>query len=430
MIHLDLRSSQPLYEQIISQYKYLYLQGFLKKGDAIPSVRKLALELDVTPGTVAKAYREMEQSGMIETIRGKGTFMADIPFTARNEGVIRKMKTEIEKNCMELIYQGLGKEEIIALVEEAVDQLLAGKGEKMIEINGLYKSYTDEEEVVKDIHMKVEKGTIHGLIGHNGSGKTTIIKCVTGIYPPDRGEVLLGGEPVYENVKVKEKIGYVADSNQMFSNYKVQQLVKMYENIFEKFSREDFQALNRIFQVPLHHRISHLSKGQQMRTAFMLNLARNPEVMVLDEPTSGLDAMAKKELLDLLVTTVENREMTVLISSHHLSELEKICDNVTVIKNGRVYIDDELESVKNQIIKYQVVFTQGAPKELYERTDLLHLSNVGSVYTVVVPAEKEDFEQQMKQIGAVVVEEMPVGLEESFVYMNKAQKGVKVNAQV
>lgn len=301
---------------------------------------------------------------------------------------------------------------------------------KMIEINGLYKSYTDEEEVVKDIHMKVEKGTIHGLIGHNGSGKTTIIKCVTGIYPPDRGEVLLEGEPVYENVKVKEKIGYVADSNQMFSNYKVQQLVKMYENIFEKFSREDFQALNRIFQVPLYHRISHLSKGQQMRTAFMLNLARNPEVMVLDEPTSGLDAMAKKELLDLLVTTVENREMTVLISSHHLSELEKICDNVTVIKNGRVYIDDELESVKNQIIKYQVVFTQGAPKELYERTDLLHLSNVGSVYTVVVPAEKEDFEQQMKQIGAVVVEEMPVGLEESFVYMNKAQKGVKVNAQV
>ena len=130
MIHLDLRSSQPLYEQIISQYKDLYLQGFLKKGDAIPSVRKLALELDVTPGTVAKAYREMEQSGMIETIRGKGTFMADIPFTARNEGVIRKMKTEIEKNCMELIYQGLGKEEIIALVEEAVDQLLAGKGEK------------------------------------------------------------------------------------------------------------------------------------------------------------------------------------------------------------------------------------------------------------------------------------------------------------
>lgn len=130
MIHLDLRSSQPLYEQIISQYKDLYLQGFLKKGDAIPSVRKLALELDVTPGTVAKAYREMEQSGMIETIRGKGTFMADIPSTARNEGVIRKMKTEIEKNCMELIYQGLGKEEIIALVEEAVDQLLAGKGEK------------------------------------------------------------------------------------------------------------------------------------------------------------------------------------------------------------------------------------------------------------------------------------------------------------
>ena len=299
----------------------------------------------------------------------------------------------------------------------------------MIEVKGLYKGYeTDGNYVIKDMNMKVEKGTIHGLIGHNGSGKTTIIKCLTGIYPPDFGEVLIKGKPVYENPGVKEIVGYVADSNQMFSGYKISQLAKMYDNMFINFSMDDFRSLNRIFQVNVNKRINQLSKGQQMRVSFMLNLARNPEVMILDEPTSGLDAIAKKDLLDCLVSAVENQGMTVLISSHHLSELEKICDSVTVIKNGQVHIDDELDEVTGQGMKFQVVFTQGAPSELYNRKDVIHMSNVGSVYTVIVPKSSTEFPGDMKSLGAVLVEEMPVGLEESFVYMNKNNIGGEGNA--
>ena len=299
----------------------------------------------------------------------------------------------------------------------------------MIEVKGLYKGYeTDGNYVIKDMNMKVEKGTIHGLIGHNGSGKTTIIKCLTGIYPPDFGEVLIKGKPVYENPGVKEIVGYVADSNQMFSGYKISQMAKMYDDMFINFSMDDFRALNKIFHVNVNKRINQLSKGQQMRVAFMLNLARNPEVMILDEPTSGLDAIAKKDLLDCLVSAVENQGMTVLISSHHLSELEKICDSVTVIKNGQVHIDDELDEVTGQVMKFQVVFTQGAPSELYNRNDVIHMSNVGSVYTVIVPKSSDAFPEDMKSLGAVLVEEMPVGLEESFVYMNKNNIGGEENA--
>ncbi|MBO5488585.1 MAG: GntR family transcriptional regulator [Eubacterium sp.] len=126
MIKLDLRSSQPIYEQIVSQYKYLCLQGYLKKGDSIPSVRRMAMELGITPGTVAKAYREMEQIGMIETIRGKGTFIASRPETVRDEKEIRKVREEMKENCLELIYQGLEKKEILALVEEVLDSLTEG----------------------------------------------------------------------------------------------------------------------------------------------------------------------------------------------------------------------------------------------------------------------------------------------------------------
>lgn len=126
LIQLDFRSSQPIYEQIVSQYKYLTLQGYLKSGDAIPSVRKLAMELDVTPGTVAKAYRSMEQQGMIETLRGRGTFIAAVPDKIRDEGVIDKVKNQLREDCMELIYQGMEKEEIVQLIREILENLKGG----------------------------------------------------------------------------------------------------------------------------------------------------------------------------------------------------------------------------------------------------------------------------------------------------------------
>lgn len=129
MIRLDFRSSQPIYEQIVTQYKYLVLRGFIKPGDAIPSVRKLALELDVTPGTVAKAYRELESQCVIETIRGKGTFIANKVDYKADEGVIGKVKEDLKTQCMELIYQGLDKEQIIVLIEEVL-QDLQGKEEE------------------------------------------------------------------------------------------------------------------------------------------------------------------------------------------------------------------------------------------------------------------------------------------------------------
>lgn len=130
MIHLDFRSSQPIYEQIIVQVKFLILQGYLKAGDAIPSVRKLAIQLGVTPGTVAKAYRELERGHVIETIRGKGTFISGEVEFKEDEGVIRKVKEEMKAQCMELIYQGWDKNKILQLIEEIFIDLQGRENEK------------------------------------------------------------------------------------------------------------------------------------------------------------------------------------------------------------------------------------------------------------------------------------------------------------
>lgn len=129
MVQLDFRSSQPIYEQIVTQYKYRMLQGYLKKGDAVPSVRRLALELNITPGTVAKAYRELEQQGLIETVRGKGTFAVGVAENIRNEGVIQRVREELKESCIELVCQGLDRAEIIGLVEEIMEELRGGAGD-------------------------------------------------------------------------------------------------------------------------------------------------------------------------------------------------------------------------------------------------------------------------------------------------------------
>lgn len=290
----------------------------------------------------------------------------------------------------------------------------------MIEVKNLYKGYGNKKNpVLRDINMRVEKGTIHGLIGHNGSGKTTLIKCLNGIYEPDAGEVLFDGEKVFDNANVKAQIGYVADSNQFFTGYRISELVAFYAKMYPSFSIEDFEALNRIFNVDVRNRIRNLSKGQQMRVSFMLNMAINPELMILDEPTSGLDAIAKHDLLDILVSQVENKGTTIIISSHHLSELEKICDTVTILRNGQVDVDDAIEEVKQRIEKYQVVFPKGAPDTFYQLDNVLQVTNIGSVYTAIVNKSDENFTEVAGRLGAILVEPMPVDLEEVFVQMNR-----------
>lgn len=293
----------------------------------------------------------------------------------------------------------------------------------MIELKHVTKSYDrGAKPVVEDISFAVERGKIHGLIGPNGSGKTTLIKCITGILTVDSGEILLDGAPIYDNPQMKKRMGYVADYCNFFPKYRVQDMIKFYDGMYEKFDREEFEKLNEIFNIPLKRKIGHLSKGQKMRTSFMLNMAINPDVLVLDEPTSGLDAMAKADLLDHIVTKVEYGELAVIISTHHLYELEKICDTVTMLGETGVKFQGNLDEVKAQISKYQVVFKNGVPEGVLGDKRILSYSNIGSVYTFLWDHEQEDEEGAEEFFGgkgADLVEQTEISLEELFIYSNR-----------
>lgn len=292
----------------------------------------------------------------------------------------------------------------------------------MLKITDLSKGY-DGNMVLHDINMEVKKGEIHGLIGENGSGKTTLIKCITGIFKPEKGNVLLEGKPVYENVESKIKMGYVADNNPYFPHYPLGKMVKFFQDTYPKFDVEKCKDMNRVFHLDMNRRVSELSKGQKMSLAFMLTMSSNVDILIMDEPTSGLDAMIKKQVFDMLINEVEYRQLTVLISSHNLLELEKLCDSVTMIKKGRVAKQAEMDQVIRLVQKRNYVFQKGAPTKLLQSPKLVTYSNIGSIYTMVFhDMTPEEFATIEQEYHPTYSEELPVNLEEVFVYTHGGER--------
>jgi len=291
----------------------------------------------------------------------------------------------------------------------------------MLEIKDVHKSY-DKTEVLHGISLSVNPGEIHGLIGENSAGKTTLIKCITGIYKSDSGNVLVDENAVYDNPNAKKIIGYVADYNEYIGFYSPARMAKMYANFYPTFDMEKFNSLNGIFELPLEKSISSLSKGQKMRLAIMLEIAKKPKYLILDEPTSGLDPVAKEAFYKVLVQEAEENEIGVLISSHNLSGLEKICDSVTMIHRGTVERQMSMEGMKEVLTKVNVVFEGGANTALYNRKDILRLSNIGSIYTLIIKDYSEETEKELKALGASFIEPVSLNLEELFITLEENRK--------
>jgi len=291
----------------------------------------------------------------------------------------------------------------------------------MIRIEHVSKCFNDHK-VLDDVSIFIKPGIIYGLIGENGAGKSTLLQCVTGIYQQDEGKIEIDDEPVYENVKVKEEIAYVADRNLFFTKYTVGQLVNLFEMSYPEFSREQFDTYNKLVGLKYVVKIKNLSKGMQTRLSVMLNMARKPKVLILDEPTSGLDPVAKKQVLDALIELVDEVGTTALISSHHLAELERICDEITMISKGKVVYQSSVESVKSKIRKLQVVFQSEIPSDLKKWQGILDVSHIGSIYYVITNEYSEELVKRLKENGAVTVEVIGLDLEEIFVYTELASE--------
>lgn len=285
----------------------------------------------------------------------------------------------------------------------------------MIEVKNLTKSF-GSFKALDNLDIQVKQGSVYGLLGPNGAGKTTLMKHLAGIYLQDAGTVQIKGESVYENPQIKASIVYISDDLYFFSQYNIDDMAKFYGDLYPTWSWERYELLKGVFPIDSKRRITRLSKGMQKQVAFWLGICLMPELMILDEPVDGLDPVMRKKVWNLVLQDVAERQTTVLISSHNLRELEDVCDHVGILHNGKIVVERELDNIKSDIHKLQLAFSGEIPKDLLQDQEILHSSQNGSVLLMIAKGNKETLLSKIQKTNPVILDVLPLTLEEIFIY--------------
>lgn len=202
----------------------------------------------------------------------------------------------------------------------------------MIQVHNLKKKF-DDFQALNGVEMHVGKGDIYGLVGPNGAGKSTLIRHLTGVYKADEGEILIDGEPVFENRNIKQRMAYIPDELFYFMQADTMEMKRFYEGIYPQFDSKLFYKMQEFFPtIDVKRTIRRLSKGMQKQVAFWLAICCKPDLLILDEPVDGLDPVMRRQIWSILMAEVAERKMTVLVSSHNLRELEDTCDHVGIMQ--------------------------------------------------------------------------------------------------
>ena len=279
----------------------------------------------------------------------------------------------------------------------------------MLKLNHVTKHFGNFK-ALDDLTMTVPKGAVYGLVGPNGAGKSTAIRHILGVYRPDEGEIVLDGQPIYENPAVKARIGSIPDDVFFYPSASLEEMRSFYRGIYPQFDDKLFESLYEIFRLPKHSQIRRFSKGMQKQAAFHLTICTRPDLLVLDEPVDGLDPVMRRQVMSLILGDVAQRETTVVISSHNLRELEDVCDHVGIMDRGKMLMERSLEEMQGNIMKLQLV--GDAPQGLR----VLHESASGRLKTLIVRGSAQEITARVAAANPVYFDILPLSLEEIFIY--------------
>ena len=286
----------------------------------------------------------------------------------------------------------------------------------MIRCENLVKRFGDFR-ALDDVSLTVNEGSIYGLVGSNGAGKSTLMRCLSGIYEPEEGHLSVWGEPVYENPAVKEKILLVADEPWFIQQSTLQVMKRFYKRFYPAFDDGVYAELAEAFALPEKKKIGAFSKGMKRQAAFMLAMAARPQLIMLDECFDGLDPVKRQVVRKVICDAVAGRQMTAVISSHNLKELDEICDTVGILHKGRLLYSKDLDSLKGEVHKVQAVFLEEVGREELEKTlPVMAMEVRGKFFTLIVRGDLEEIQAKLAPFRPAAVEAVPLTLEEVFLY--------------
>jgi len=287
----------------------------------------------------------------------------------------------------------------------------------MIEIKGVTKKFDNKFTALDNIDLTIPTGTAFGLLGSNGAGKSTILRLISGIYKQEEGTVKADGEDIFDNIFVKERVFFIDDETVQFSKYTLKSLKDFYKGYYPNFSEELFEKLRAQVNLPMDKRIDRFSKGMKRQAIVIVGLACKTDYLLLDEAFDGLDPTMRIIVKNMLVDAMLDRNLTSIISSHNLKEINEVCDTVALLHKGKILFNRDLDSVKGNIHKVQAAFAVDYNgKEDFEGLNVLHYERTGSVCYLIIKGSEEEIRENLKVKKPLVLDIVPLSLEEIFIY--------------
>ena len=284
----------------------------------------------------------------------------------------------------------------------------------MIKADNLTKRFQGVT-AVDHIHAEIQDGTVFGLIGTNGAGKSTFLRMAAGILKPDEGTITLDGESVFEDTRVKARCFYIPDEPYFLGNGTADDMKTFYQGIYPKFDTDRFGKLLKSFELDGRRKIQTFSKGMKKQLAVLLGICAGTDYFFCDETFDGLDPVMRQTVKSLFANDLEERHLTPVIASHNLRELEDICDHVGLLHRGGMLLSKDLDDMKMNIHKIQCVLPAGLDRTNLQDLDIMTTEQRGSLLTLTVRGQKEEIQARMQSYHPVFFEMIPLSLEEIFI---------------
>lgn len=281
----------------------------------------------------------------------------------------------------------------------------------MIEIKNITKNF-GSYTALEDISLTVEESSIYGIVGYNGAGKTTLLKLIAGMYKPDNGEILINGENVYDNGKLRSDLFFIADDMFIPRGATLEGLRKMYKGYYPSFSDKVYEHMVEAMGLETKKNVYSFSKGMKRQAEIIIAMASMPKVLILDECFDGIDPQKRNLCKKIFIEYMAESGCSMIMSSHNLQEVSDLCDHVGLINGTHLTMNVSVDDISTAYRKYRLVLPTEVTEDDFSFINHKGVKIDGKLVTIVVSNDVND--ESFKSLNPVMVDSVALSLEEVF----------------
>jgi ABC-2 type transport system ATP-binding protein len=284
----------------------------------------------------------------------------------------------------------------------------------MIEVNHITKRF-GKVTAVDDFTLDINRGSVLGIVGSNGGGKSTLLRILSGVFDADSGEVKINGQNIYNNPSVKGECFFIPDFPYFSNSATLENTAYLYRSLYPNWNENAFRQFCSVFPIDPNAKIIDMSKGMQRQAALILAISTCPRYLLLDEIFDGLDPVVRRLVKKILIDNVSANDMTVVIASHNLRELEELCDRICLIHKGKLLLEREIDEIKLGPRKVQVAFTEVPDNSFFEEINVINLWRNGNIFNLTIRGTEDEFMPKLEEHKPLYISAVPMTLEEIFI---------------